>query len=340
MVFSIIIILILFIILIQILTNNQIIEGYDARYIDTSFSDCAKLCKTTANCSSFGYDKEKHICYPSQLSISGKPLESLFKDEYLYSNATCNKVKTIDAPNPKPPFSDRRSNSVYICSESYDKQPQHYFHNKNSFKNIGDGRNIDDIFDVEAYPVKPYTWPRNRFDYDQSDLLIKQIENETYNKNNITNLDRIVKYKPPIKKKEKRILPPRINIKPTLDFNLQRAVDNLYNSITNITQKVTAPIQADTTPKSIHKISDVQDVSKYKIYTDFNNGEYLNDNKCTKDIPLDDCLQYCLDSKLCKGIEWNPSYKKNKNVCCPYRTIDKFTPRNNDTKLGSFFVKL
>ena len=192
-----IIILIIFIIMIN---NNKIIEGYDARYEDISFDKCAEFCKTTSNCSGFGFDALKKICYPSQLPIGGKPLESLFKDQYLYSNATCNKIKSITEPNPIPPFDQRRSNSIYTCTETYDKQPQYYFHNRNSFKNIGEGRNIDDIFDVEEYPVRPYNWPRNRFDYDQKDLLIKTIENETYNKNNITDLNRIVKPEPPIKK--------------------------------------------------------------------------------------------------------------------------------------------
>jgi hypothetical protein len=338
-------VLIAILIIFMIMTNNnKIIEGYDARYADTSFNKCAEFCKTTSNCGSFGYDKTKNICYPSQLSISGKPMESLFKDEYLYSNATCNKIQVITEANPMPPFDKRRSNSVYTCTETYDKQPQYYFHNNNDFKNIGEGRNIDDIFDVDNYPVRPFKWPRNRFDYDQKDLLIKTIENNTYNKSNITDLNRIVNYTPQIKKREKKILPPRINHKPVLDFNLQRASDNIYNYVEELANNIIRPLQIDERPRAIHnitvKLPESIDSTKYKLYTDFNNGEYMTNSKCTKDIPLNDCIKSCSNNSICKGVEWNPTYNQDKDVCCLYRTIGQFSKRNDNTENGSFFKKL
>lgn len=188
----ILIMVILLLILIYTTYNNKTIEGYDERLTNTSFQDCAEFCKTTENCYGFGYDKINKVCYPSQLIIAGRPTDSIFRDEYLYTNATCNKFKPIINPSKNPPFDERRGNSVYICRESYDKFPQYYFYNNKTFTNIGEGKNIDEIFDVESYSVNPYEYPRNKFNLDNYDLLFKTVENQTYNKNNVTDLNHLI----------------------------------------------------------------------------------------------------------------------------------------------------
>ena len=182
----------LIILILYFLIYNKTKEGYDERLNNTSFQGCAEFCKTTENCYGFGYDKINKICYPSQLIIAGRPTDSIFRDEYLYTNATCNKFIPIINPNKNPPFDKRRSNSVYVCRESYNKFPQYYFYNNKTFTNIGEGKNIDKIFDVESYSVKPYEYPRNKFDRNNYDLLFKIIENQTYNKNNVTDLNHLL----------------------------------------------------------------------------------------------------------------------------------------------------
>jgi len=208
--------------------NIPLIEGYDARFKDTDFNDCAKFCRTTANCRAFGYDKFNKICYPSQVLITGRPLDSIFRDQYLYTNAVCNKEKFIENPGEFPPFEERRSNSVYTCTEEYNKAPQFYLYNKGIFKNIGEGKNIDDIFDIDDYEVKPFNWPRNNFGPGQDDLYFKKKENETYNSTNITDLNRIIEATPQVKPKmDEIILPPRINQEPELDFSLNNIINKL-----------------------------------------------------------------------------------------------------------------
>ena len=229
-----IIILIIIIIVIIIYYNKPIIEGYDARFKDTSFDDCAKFCRTTANCRAFGYDQFDKICYPSQVLVTGRPLDSIFRDEYLYTNASCNKEKIIESPEDNPSFEERRSNSVFTCTEAYNKAPQFYLYNKGIFNNIGEGKNIDDIFDIDVYSVKKYDWPRNNFGPGQDDLYFKTKENETYNPSNITSLDRIIQATPIIKPQmEEVILPPKIIQTPDLDFGFDKFINKL-NSFANM----------------------------------------------------------------------------------------------------------
>jgi len=225
--------LIVLIIILLTIYKTKIIEGYDARYTDTTFSKCAEFCKTTAGCYGFGYNKNKKICYPSALPIFGFPLDSIFNSEYSYNNTTCNKTGAVETSNKKPAFEERRSNAVYICTETEGKQPQYYFHNKNTFNNMGEGKNIDKIFDVEVYEVRDFKWPRNRFDYDQKDLLIKEKESQTFVPNNITDLDRIMKFQP-IKTEEPTIIKPKIIVEPKYDFGLDETAYNIMTNAKNL----------------------------------------------------------------------------------------------------------
>lgn len=210
------------------------IEGYDARIKDTNFDECAKFCRTTANCRAFGYDKFNKICYPSQVLITGRPLDSIFRAEYLYTNASCNKEKIIENPNKYPSFEERRSNSVFTCTEDYNKAPQFYLYNKGVFNNIGEGRNIDDIFDIDVYEVNKFDWPRNNFGPGQEDLYFKTKENETYNHTNVTDLNRIIESTPIVKPKmEEIILPPKINQEPELDLGIDKVINKL-NEFSNL----------------------------------------------------------------------------------------------------------
>lgn len=213
--------------------NKSLIEGYDARYTNTEFSDCAKFCKTTAGCYGFGYNKYTKTCYPSQTTINGLPTDSIFKDQFTYSNSVCNKVKPITISNKEPSFVDRRSNSVFVCSENANTQPSYYFHNNDMFENIGEGRNIDDIFDVDMYEVKPYNWPKNKYDYNNTDLLNKERESQTYVQSTVTDVSRIIDYNPTSATTEV-IVPPKIIMKPVLDFGLNNVNLNFKSAINNV----------------------------------------------------------------------------------------------------------
>lgn len=164
------------------------IEGYDARYKNMDISTCADFCKTTAGCFGFGYADK--TCFPSKTTIDGKPYKAIFKDYYSESNVTCNKVNPIIVPNERPSFVDRRINSIYICSEK-NKQPIFYYFNNGKFDHIGEGKNIDEIIDVDEYEVRPYKWPINKFDFDNLDLLIKEYHNRTYVSENVTDINKI-----------------------------------------------------------------------------------------------------------------------------------------------------
>ena len=337
-----IIVITIMLILIGIKNNNDkyhIIENYDARYTDTSFPVCAQFCKTRSNCYGFGYDKENHICYPSQLLILGKPLDSIFGDEYSPNNATCNKVKPIITAEKNPGFVDRRANSVYVCSESNDKQPGYYFENKGKFKNIGEGRNIDDIFDVEIYEVKPYTWPRNKFDYDQSDLLAKYKLNQSFTPENITSINRIIH---PEQEALETFAPSseisEEETEPIFDFKLENIKNLIYGSMKKLGGAFLIPTNKYEVPKDVQPQK-----SQYISYArnnNYNSGQLLNDYKCVKDIPLETCLNYCSSDNKCVGFEWNPEFMPSyQNVCCPYKSIGKFIGRNDSQGLGHFYEK-
>jgi len=185
--------IIIFIIAILCIFNvNRNIEHYDDRYTDTNFTKCAKLCRGISECYGFGYDREKNICYPAKSTIDGVPLVgSLFESQFKPIHTTCNKVEPILEATSKVSFDARRKNSVYSCKERDDLQPQWYFYNRDKFTNIGEGKNLDEIFDVDEYKVRPYSWPINQFNTDQIDLLEDITSSKRLTPKNITQVDRI-----------------------------------------------------------------------------------------------------------------------------------------------------
>lgn len=189
-----IILIIIIVLLSYINNNNNTLEHYDDRYTDTDFTSCAKLCRGISECYGFGYDREKNICYPARSTIQNKPLAgSLFESRYSKNHTTCNKVEPVLEPTSKVSFEQRRKNSVYACTEREGLQPQWYFFNRDKFSNIGEGKNLDEIFDVDEYKVKPYSWPINQFNLDQIDLLEDVLSDQQLTPKNITQVDRIKK---------------------------------------------------------------------------------------------------------------------------------------------------
>ena len=68
-------------------------------------------------------------------------------------------------------------------------------------------------------------------------------------------------------------------------------------------------------------------------------GTYLNPSMCRTDIDQHKCLKDCTLNADCIGVEYNPTYKTYKNVCCPKSKIEKKIPRREDKMSGSFYTK-
>ncbi len=288
----IILILSMIFIFVMYMKQDNIIEGYDARFDNMTMVTCADFCKTNSNCYGFGYDKINKVCYPSETSVGGYPKDSLFKDEYSDNNVVCNKFKVITEANDTPAFVNRRMNAIYICTESPTDHPKYYYHNKGKLNDIGHGKMIDQIIDVESYKVAPYLWPNDKFDYNQRDLLLKMLSKQNVLPSNVTNAESITEYKEPV-----------------------------------VVHYVTGQTTNDKNIDFLEK-------------DDINNGAYLMDYKCIKDMNKETCMKSCADNINCNGLEYNELYNDNKNICCLYHTIGDYAKRPDAKKNGKFYEKI
>lgn len=349
----IIVIIVIFFIVYQKMKISMV-EGYDERLENTSFEKCAEFCKTTAGCFGFGFEKEKKICYPAKETISGRPLDPkiLYKDDYQKSNATCNKLEPIKKPEVGIPFSDRRANSVYVCTEAEGYHPQWYLHYNKTFKNIGEGKNIDEIYDVDEYNVKSYTWPTNKYDVNKLDYLLEQRDKQTINAGNITNVERIENPLPERIIPSEELPPTPVTKVRNLDFNLNQVIDKGAEIMRNIRNSLILPAddaivmnpEAVFIPERNTMVDERQAPGDekyivYRTFQDMNDGAYLNRYKCVDNITKKNCLKYCVDQPACVGVEYNPNFGERKNVCCPKRSVGTFKPRDNDYKYGRFYLK-
>lgn len=328
---------ILIIIFILINYNDKNIkEHYDDRYTNSTLEKCAKFCKTTSQCTSFGYDKESKTCYPSKSPISDKPENSIHVDSYSPTNVICNKFKPITQPEKAPGFAERRENSLFICSEREGLQPQQYFHNNDKLTKIDEGQNLDFITDVDQYKVKSYRWPRSKYDNDQLDLLL-DVRKKQLTDNNLPSLEDIGKTVPINKDQiEEEIDSEEIKIK-TEDISKMiktRFEDAVVQTLNLPTQK-----EFEKIPDPEPTINKNDKYKLYKIYKERNKGEYLKGYKCVKDINLNNCLKYCNNNKECDGVEWNPKFYNYENVCCPYKNIGELVQRKDKHKHGKFYLK-
>ena len=334
--------------------KNQSIEGYDERLPNTNFEKCAEFCKTTAGCYGFGYDKEKDICYPSKETIAGRPLDPkiLYKEDYQKSNATCNKLQPIRNPQVGIPFSDRRANSIFVCTEEDGFQPQWYLHYNKTFRNIGEGKNIDQIFDVDEYNVKAYTWPTNKFDLNHLDYLLEQRDKEILNPDNITSVERIENPLPERVVQSEELPPTPVNRVRQLDFNLNQVIDKGTEILRNVRNSLILPAVDATVinPELVflperHSMINKPQVpfdhtyTEFRTFEDMNDGDFLNRYQCVANISKKNCLKYCSDSPACVGVEYNPIFGERRNVCCPKRSIGTFKPRSDEYRNGRFYLK-
>jgi hypothetical protein len=68
-------------------------------------------------------------------------------------------------------------------------------------------------------------------------------------------------------------------------------------------------------------------------------GTYLNPSMCQTDIDQHKCLKDCTLNVDCIGVEYNPTFKGYKNVCCPKSKIEKQIPRRDEASSGTFYTK-
>jgi hypothetical protein len=98
-----------------------------------------------------------------------------------------------------------------------------------------------------------------------------------------------------------------------------------------VKQILLPPLEEDEYKLKPYNVYDVDDKE--------NLGQYMLPHKCVSEIPLEQCLETCNEHKECIGVEWNPLYKDNKNVCCPKIEITKKITRRPEFEHGNFYVK-
>src|SRR5271154_1979507 len=84
--------------------KNDKVEGYDAKYTKISIDDCASFCKTTSGCFGFGYNAKNRVCYPADNPILGRPVDTIFADDFKEDDTICNKVNALVEATKNPTF--------------------------------------------------------------------------------------------------------------------------------------------------------------------------------------------------------------------------------------------
>lgn len=351
MLYGIIIIIIFIVILSTFYNKIYYIEGYDDRYLNSSTIKCAKFCKTTAGCYGFAYDNNKNICYPSKSVLLGRSIGSLHEDDYDPNNTVCNKIFTITKPSNTVSFKERKENALFACAEKSGVQPQIFFHNEDKLEKIDEGQNLDFITDVDYYEVKPYRWPVDKYNVEQSDKLTKFKERNNLDNINesITNENNGNSSNENIQNNANANITTNINkysnykdISNYIQQSLKKGISNITQTSINQSPIIETQILTESKNSNNSETDKIKPTSLYqafKIYSDFNKGKYLKKYKCIKNIDQENCLKYCLNDNNCIGTEWNPQFENNKQVCCPYNVLGEFIQRSKPYALGKFYLK-
>jgi hypothetical protein len=98
--------------------NNESneIEYYDLEIKDITEVDCGTRCTEALNCSGFAYKPVEKACYLSKTGIIGKPIDSIYSDDYSKLDRRCSKANRITDRNRIDNITLTR-NSVYMCSD-------------------------------------------------------------------------------------------------------------------------------------------------------------------------------------------------------------------------------
>jgi hypothetical protein len=281
--------------------NKKSIESYDARYVDINVDNCAKFCKKTVGCQSFAFDAKNKVCYPSKRELFGISYGSLFEKQYKPTNLVCNKFKAINKPTKNPSFVDRKSNAIFACNETVGLQPQLYFHNKNRLNNIEEGQNPDFITQVDNYHVNCYRWPINKYDTDQLDLLRREKQNRILSNKTVTMMDRVREAKPDIETNNK-IDSESGNENNNSSIEKKKfwpIKDEITNRITKLQKVINIPLNKilgytteEENNRNLERFENINKFTAFELLNSFNQGAYLRNHKCVKNIPLKSCLLY------------------------------------------------
>lgn len=96
--------------------DNEEIEHYDAKISNITLTYCGTECTKGYNCAGFGYNHVGGQCFLSKKAIIGKPLDSLYSDEYTKLDRRCNKINRL-TDNIRIDGNTLTQNSVYICAD-------------------------------------------------------------------------------------------------------------------------------------------------------------------------------------------------------------------------------
>jgi hypothetical protein len=156
--------------------NLDNIENFDGKIRTRSEYECANKCSGIYGCAGFTFDNKTNTCYLSKTPIAGKPVNTLFGDDFATTNQyTCNKVFTI-MNQSQLEASRYNLNRAYNCYTNYnivDPQVMNYYEVNTSETLSGPTnldelkiqRNIDD-HDIKNMNTSPYKiigidWPNN-----------------------------------------------------------------------------------------------------------------------------------------------------------------------------------
>lgn len=322
------------------------VEPYDARYTNMTVDGCSKFCKKTSGCFGFAFNAQNKTCYPADNPIMGPPIGTLFEDEYKDSNLVCNKMDAIIVPTKAPSFDKRKSNALFVCGEKPSLQPQLYLHNNDRLNLIEEGQNPDFITKIDEYNVDYYKWPINKYDSDQLDKLWSDRENQKFTKNTVTLMDRVRNANPPVNTNLS------INTQPTKKSSggLKDLGNKFISNIINLQKVIQIPIKRELNIKydpehyknidHYKNVDRLKNTNQFEVHKPYNHGVFLFNHKCARNIPKRNCLEYCLNNKNCIGVEYNPRFFRQENVCCPYKSIGDFVERKDMHRSGSFYRKI
>jgi hypothetical protein len=298
--YSILIIIIICLFYIYNTMSKTTIEGYDEKITNATFENCARFCKSTAQCA--GFDYKNNQCYPSMTPILGKPGNSLFKDEYNQKFSRCNKAFTIQEPMKEEANTVKRPNGTFIChnlQNSEDKNIESLIKDNDGSKIYAfHNRDYIEVLDGETppayddYDIIEHKWKdRNGFDKNSIDWNdIKHLY--VVNKPSIINEETI---KNDIKNNQ-----PITGYKITNEFN-----NGSY----------------------LHKFQCVDDV-------EFKNCiGYCNNSDDCIGVEFNPHYEEIIEQDGKKYIKYR------KNLCCPKRTIGDYQTRPAKFKQGKFYYK-
>lgn len=301
-------IMIVYLVILIILCTYGTKEHYDATINNIGLDECSTVCKKSKNCKGFGYNKD---CYLSKSIVSGKDITQLYSNKFDPSNIICNKtlnydVDELDKSTRLPDEKTRKLNSFYICSRTSNSPESLYYNVNNKLHKVVNPYNIDNISDIDYYTVNEIYWPKNRFE----EVITNHNATETLKMYKIENIEKN-------KQNEQK-------------FIKEESKKNINNL------------------QTIHNLTNISNASShYNVYQINNNmikDNNVYDYGCIHNIPLDDCINYCNNDTICKGVEHNPYFAKNnneiyKNICCLKKDINNIVNRDDIYKYGKLYIK-